>query len=142
MMGEKITTVEELADRVARQDAAATGVAAAQQRAAELVERARAEGRRLVAQARAVVDTADEDYAAAYQAAAGAGWTHAELQQMSYPAPARRRRAGDAERTRPAAGTSTARPPEAPEPRGVHRSAPAAAAADPARLVQRPAGPS
>jgi hypothetical protein len=106
-MGEKIAAVQELADRLARHESAVAAVPAAQRRTGELIERARAEGRGLVEQARATVGDCENEYGVSYAAAVSVGWTHAELQQMGYRAPARRRTAVDAERPASAAAEPT-----------------------------------
>ena len=85
--GPLINAAGELGVAAARREAAAAGVAGAQQQAREHLARAQAEADRMVADARAAVTAADEQYQRAHEEAVAAGWAPSALTDMGYPAP-------------------------------------------------------
>jgi len=90
-LGPHVTAVGDLAAAHAGQNAAAGGIDQARAQAAALLEEARAEGRRLQDAAAARRGQADDDYAHRYQGAIDLGWTPAQLADLGYPGPGRRR---------------------------------------------------
>ena len=105
--GPLISAAGELGVAAAQRKAA--GVASAQQQAQEHLARAQAEAERMVADARAAVTAADEQYRRAHEEAVAAGWAPGALTDMGYalpPEPKRGRgsRGGQREETPPTGG--------------------------------------
>jgi hypothetical protein len=91
LLGTRVAAVGDLADAARRRAGATEDVTAARSRADELVRAARRDGDALVEQARADEVAAGGVYAAAFQAAVDAGWTPAQLNELGYLTPPRRR---------------------------------------------------
>lgn len=77
---------------LAGQAEATETVTTARAKAATLIEAAHAEGAALITSAQADASTADDAYAAAWNASKQAGWTPAQLRAMGYPKPPAGRR--------------------------------------------------
>jgi hypothetical protein len=77
---------------LARRAEAAGAIAAAAERAREIVRAAEAEAAAVVDRARQEATEADTGYAAAWRAATTAGWAPAQLRGMGYPRPVTPRR--------------------------------------------------
>src|SRR5664280_155098 len=82
----------ELGVAQARRAEAAEAIAAAAERAREIVRAAKAEAAAVVDRARQEATEADTGYAAAWRAATTAGWAPAQLRGMGYPRPVTPRR--------------------------------------------------
>jgi hypothetical protein len=95
----------ELGVALARRAEAAGTIAAAAERAREIVRAAEAEAAAVVDRASQEATEADTGYAAAWRAATTAGWAPAQLRGMGYPRPVTpRRRAGGPVPTEPVPG--------------------------------------
>src|SRR5450756_601386 len=86
----------ELGVALARRAEAAGTIAAAAERAREIVRAAEAEAAAVVDRARQEATEADTGYAAAWRAAITAGWAPAQLRGLGYPRPTTPRRRADA----------------------------------------------
>ena len=109
--GPLINAAGELGVAAAQREAAAAGVAGAQQQAREHLARAQAEAERMVTDARAVVTAADERYRRAHEGAVAAGWAPSALTDMGYalPSAAKRARSNSDQRKGTAPSDSTNR---------------------------------
>jgi len=118
LINTRAALIGEIGVAAARHTDTTTGVTGAQHHAQALLDEARRRGNQLVRDAQTAVEDTAAACAAAYDSAAAAGWTPAELDQLGFPAPAAPRR-----RTRPAAKPVSA---AAPGVRSIARHDPTA----------------
>lgn len=115
--GDLVSTVGDLAMATADRGDAVESLTDALKRGDELITAAREHAEKLLAGARAELDSIDEQYAKSYASARAAGWTGTQLKGLGYERPAGRRSAGrgaserpDAEADRPLEGHAPAKP--------------------------------
>ena len=112
--GDLVSTVGDLAMATADRGDAVKSLTDALSRGEELLMAAKAQAKKLLADAQAQLHSIDDQYAKSYAAARVAGWTGTQLKGLGYERPAGRRSGSREAPERPNAKTETQPEAEAP----------------------------